>query len=104
MKDMSPFIMLISCGISSKEVARITLPTLVRESDFEVSCTSLSAGMLRNLYRVNGSPPLPVRLCLNRIGPRESSLIQPATIMKIIDASGNKDVASITLVKRFPYF
>ena len=78
---ISPRRMLTSCGSSSRRKCRSHLPTRVMRS--ELSCTHsdrrCSPGcIVRNLSRLNGRPPRPIRSWTNSTGPSESSLIASA--------------------------
>ena len=78
-------ILVINCGSSSKLVARIILPIRVtRVSPFSeytpLPWDSALTHIDLNFNIVNSFPSRPRRTCLNKAGPRESSLIANAMI------------------------
>ena len=117
---MSPTSTFKSCGSSSSRNFRSTRPIDVTRASSGCAQTCGSRGadatrIVRNLYIVNGMPPWsrrrrvlppardsarrsrPMRVCLNRTGPREVSLIKTAINNNKGDVATNAVAATAVL-------
>ncbi len=105
---ISPTSTFNSCGSSSIEALRSTLPTRVTRGSSRIlnsgpsmslrsrrssSCCSASSTIVRSLRTRKSLPSLPTRTCEKKIGPFESSLMSNAAIARIGDANTSRPVA-----------
>src|SRR5262245_44615931 len=92
---ISPLSTLMSWGSSSILLMRKKAPTRVMRGSLptviDFPRAAASRAMVRNLKIKNGRNPLPIRLCLKKAGPGESSLMAPATKT----SKGNRSISPV---------